>query len=359
MNPSSISEELSAKMSNMAFVCALLVVAMHVISMSPVPIRPDSTMGWFDATFRQVLTPVAVPWFFLSAGFFLGGHVNENGWWCKAICKRVRTLLLPYLFWVSFAFLLKRGGTVVINIFHGRMWNEAVDVGIFEVIRAFGLSFESPTPTALWFVRALFLFVLTSPLVVLLLSRVGGVVIVVLSATHLLFLSGVLPNLIGSLDFFFPLHGLIYFAFGIFCRRTDFSPIVALLKRMRGACFLFVLGLICLRLFCLRMGWFHGAAILLACLIPLLMWCLFELMGGRKWPRSLTGISFAIYLIHPFVFHAIYGFAIRTGCRDVSSGTVGGYCFVFIFVSLICIVFGNVLSRIPILKLVLFGGRGG
>ena len=49
---------------------------------------------------RYVVCPIAVPFFFVASGYFLGVRAWSGcGWGGNAMRKRIKTLLIPYFFW--------------------------------------------------------------------------------------------------------------------------------------------------------------------------------------------------------------------------------------------------------------------
>ena len=72
-----VAKDLSSKMANMAFFCAVLVVFMHVGNPEPVGAFP----WFFIKFFHEILGNMAVPYFFMASGFFLAGHMEEPGWY--------------------------------------------------------------------------------------------------------------------------------------------------------------------------------------------------------------------------------------------------------------------------------------
>ena len=64
-----IASPVSGRLANMGLFCAVLIVMLH------------SGVGG--------LTAIAVPYFFLSAGFFLGGRIGERDWWRREVVKRI------------------------------------------------------------------------------------------------------------------------------------------------------------------------------------------------------------------------------------------------------------------------------
>ena len=45
------------------------------------------------------LGKIAVPFFFLASGYFLAGHLDEDGWYGRKVKKRVFSLVIPLLLW--------------------------------------------------------------------------------------------------------------------------------------------------------------------------------------------------------------------------------------------------------------------
>lgn len=89
----SISPELSSRISVLSFVCACMVVLIHV----PVPSTVGS-VGWYlSSIFSYGICLISVPFFLIVSGFFLGRHLDENGWYKNALRKRVKSLLIPYI----------------------------------------------------------------------------------------------------------------------------------------------------------------------------------------------------------------------------------------------------------------------
>lgn len=87
-----ISSETSRKISNIGLLCALMVVCIH----TPWPLKmPSLAIVHF---LRRGIGQMAVPFFFAVSGVFLAAHFKESDWYKRELAKRVRTLLLPYVF---------------------------------------------------------------------------------------------------------------------------------------------------------------------------------------------------------------------------------------------------------------------
>ena len=75
---------------------------------------------------------MAVPFFFFISGFFLSGHVHEDGWVRRELRKRMKTLVVPYFIWVviavlfsfAFWFTVQKSGREcgVPSPFYGPVW---------------------------------------------------------------------------------------------------------------------------------------------------------------------------------------------------------------------------------------------
>lgn len=89
-----VSQELSHKMSGFGFFCAILIVFIHVYY----NIKPeDGVLWWTWICVAQGVSRIAVPFFFVASGFWLAGHVGEQGWWRREIVKRLSSLVLPFV----------------------------------------------------------------------------------------------------------------------------------------------------------------------------------------------------------------------------------------------------------------------
>ena len=137
-----VDSDTSNKMANMGFLCAIFIVLLH------------SGCGG--------ITSVAVPYFFLAAGYFLAGHIGEVGWWKGEVCKRVRSLLVPMWIWgacsIMVELLLQWGIRLTGYDYHGEQLSF-----LYRLLRGGGVLF-TVNMGVLWFVRMLFFLVVISPL---------------------------------------------------------------------------------------------------------------------------------------------------------------------------------------------------
>ena len=162
----------SVKARNMSALAALAVVVIHA---------GNGGMGSFAAKMLHQflgwgLCTFAVPWFFFASGYFFARHLDEDGWWARAVKTRLRTLLVPYLLWcglfVCFSFSLD----ALANLMAGRALLSGLSVRRL-LLCGFGLNAsEHPLLVPFWYIRALLIIVLFSPVLVYCLRRLRWIV---------------------------------------------------------------------------------------------------------------------------------------------------------------------------------------
>jgi len=288
-----LSFETSQKIKNMGLLCAILVVSIHVGWPHDRPL----SAGWFaHQAFAQGLSRIAVPFFFVVSGFFLAGHFDDDDWWRRETAKRIKTLLVPFVFWcaavVVFCMPLSIAADMIarrpfgtnIVFMHGSNW-----------LRILGLDFtDYPIHVPLWYVRCLFLFVLTSFAFKHCIDKFGyawlaAAFVFNLAVNHI-------PD--ESVQKFFRFgystNGIFYFSVGIFLRRF---PRTALSKRCVALCGVAGVSLLMLKLLFAYNGWRFEACIGKLSL-PFLLCFIWHVMPACRLPQWLTACSFPIFLMH-------------------------------------------------------------
>ena len=313
-----MDETFGNRMRNLALFCALLVVIIHCTSTFKVE-NP-----WLWKAGYCGFCRIAVPFFFFASGLFLGLRVGEAGWWKASVLKRCRTLLVPYFFWLT-AFFAYRTGLLW-------MAGESVDLSGPALMTAFGFNLlEYPCLHPLWYVRALFGFILISPLIVWILKRAGAIPVFLL-----------LP--LGS-ALFFPL-GL---AFGMRIVKIQVRPRLAMAMLVVGGA--------------LMTGWIlspapeAGGVWLANVALPFLVVGLLNLFPAVKLPTAVASTAFPIYLLHMF-FVSAAGFLVRghgLSGRFSSPVVLIGAAVAIFFSTMAC---AMALRRVwPRADVVLWGGR--
>lgn len=342
-----MTADLSKRFSVMSLLCATLVVSIHVGACDAV-----GTAGWyFTQAISYGLAGIAIPFFFFTSGYFLVGHLENPHWWKDAVRKRCRTLLLPYCIWCIAYFLFESALAIAANV----MAHTALTRNIHwpGVVTLFGLNaFQHPALFVMWYVRALFILVLLSPLIVWGLRRLGVWLLLVFFVVYALVAPGdeaVTPHALLPFKWTFSLLGLFYFSVGIFARMRGWS--LSLKRPLAIGC----LGLGLLALSIQIWARYRGVALPVSprpLMVGMLGAGLFMLMPGISLPTWLVACAFPIYVLHCF-------------CRVIpwtlwpnASQSAYELPLVWLVTVLLCIACSALLRKFsPKLVEILFGGR--
>ena len=156
--PICIDKELSRQMSVMSFICACMIVLIHC---TPCP-SIGTWQYWFvNLLGADGLCRIAVPWFFLASGFYLAGHLNEHGWYKKAVSKRIFSLLVPFCVWAVIGLLINFCMWYGIQKFgyNSQMPNPLSEGVGSAIIDALGFNPDKINIGPIWYLRMLFLLV--------------------------------------------------------------------------------------------------------------------------------------------------------------------------------------------------------
>lgn len=360
--PLSVDKPLSAKMANMSFVCAVLVVFMHVGSPTPVGSFPWA----FIEFFHEILGDMAVPYFFMASGFFLAGHMEEPGWYPREMKKRFRTLLVPYILWSLLFAVYLMPVAILANLQAHRIWNW--NLGFPGWIKTFGLDFlQNPLLPPFWFLRWLICLCLASPILYWIVRKTGvwGLAAVYVLATAKT--AGV-PWLNPSpwwcpwkWILLYP-FGTFHFLLGIAWRTGVFAAVPDQVRRIPAWVGLLFLATKLVSFAAAGFGWtdpeggfgtffLRNLSFLTPCLLAFVWMCI----PSGKWPAWLTGASFGLYVGHPFFTHFLD--SVRW-FGDLGMGP-GGMCLLrWAFAMAGCLVGVHLLKRfLPRVAQWLFAGR--
>jgi len=311
-----MNQEFSNRFANMSFVFALIVVFIHIPSVH------TPGVAFLKNVFPGFLQATANDWFFLAAGFFFVGHMGQMNWWREGLRKRLQSLLVPYLT----LNVLMLG---LLFLYQGRALHYPIDeVGIpvwKSILNALGLTTTNPIDGPLWFVRSLLLYMMCVPLFLPILKRRFPSLVV------LSILFGL--NLLGWEDAIQAkaAHTPWNFIMPILRPSHLFYFLVGIQLRMVGVRILPLKGALC----CLVAGFAlscyapmdatprHGLLLYnmaYSAARPLIIIGLFSLISSRTWPKSLTGNSFAIYILHWQMIMATYIICGKTKTHDFIFG---------------------------------------
>lgn len=328
-----ISKTLSCRFQSMAFFCACLVVVIHSFPGMGSVEEHGVGMWWMMKFIKAGLCQIAVPFFFLSSGYFLAGHFNDEKWYRCEIRKRLKTLVVPYFAWNMLYILME----------------VAFGWQIEGVFTAIGVGFGKPALSSLWFVRSLFLLVLVSPLLAKLLWTRRSALITLI-CFYLLYgffapWAWTKSDLSWLLFYHFSLLGLFWFSLGIALRIHVLNDLP---RHLNSVALVVGIVLLSLKVFAERCGYAHSYYFgWLA--IPFLMYITWHLMPSRvPFPR-IASCSFGIYLIHKF-FIAIFSKEVF-GCGVIGHLT---YCILIIVLSVLA---AFLIKNLKIAAMILYGGR--
>ena len=289
----------SAKARNMSALAALGVVVIHA---------GNGGMGSFTAKmlhqfFGWGLCTFAVPWFFFASGYFFAAHLDEKGWWARAVRTRLRTLVLPYGVWCT----LFACFAAVLAIWQNLETGRSVLAGLswrWFVMRGFGLDIsDHPLLVPFWYIRSLMVIVLLSPVLVWALRRGRWLVPAVILPAYVYCCGLHNCHLMPWFVFYsiLSLAGWLYFSVGVLARRENWS---ARSCRMPSwVCWSMALVAICVG----RLALYREMPVLANCLwiagIPPLMLGVWRLVPERQWPAWLVSSAFPVYALHYFFEH--------------------------------------------------------
>lgn len=330
-----ISDELSSRMANMGFVCALLVVFIHIGFGS---YQRGSGAWYVTQIFRSVIADIAVPYFFLKAGFFLAKHFEETGWWLRAVKTRVRTLLVPFAFWGCLMFALCH--LVVPLLGMGRCPLTFESATIELGLRPPAL----PNPAVLWFLRSLFVFVIVSPIIALGIEKMGRWLMIPVCMIY--FFGGFIGlDILNYLAI--PPRDFCFFVVGAFLYKYPIRISRMVCNRLGVVGFL--LGCLAFVLEARGVAWVKWLRHLA---IPLVMIGCVGIVPYRKWPRCLVENAFSIFILHLIFVRVLDHFPIKSTIPTVLSVAVywvvavaGAICFSavirFVHPRFACLIFGG------------------
>lgn len=355
--PIKIDERMSRKIAGLGFICACMVVCLHV-GMDCPNMTPSAVN--FQYAIRRIFG-MAVPLFFIFSGFFLAGHMGEAGWWLRESRKRVRSLIIPYLCWNLFnmVFFLSIGSLALwFKIeFGGQSWLNFTGIDTF--LRAIGIyPLRHCSLANLWFLRSLIVFVMAAPVFSLFCrGRWSGSVFIVIMLSICVLLPYSLPADLNFETRFLATSwadGILSFGVGVFLRWN--GDWLSLLVRRCGAC-LWV-GLLIGGLTAPIVNVCYGVWAPTIVSAFMLMAGLWLVIPDMHLPKFLTSAAFPMYVTHGFV---IFIFAIitrMTGLRTFAQTSTLAYLVQVVLAISICVsIILFVRKQFPRVTHVIFGGR--
>lgn len=349
-----MGEALSSKIANMSFFCALLVVVLHCGGGCAV----DSSLWWITYLTSDGFCAMAVPFFFVVSGYFLAGHFGDSYWWGHELGKRFRTLVVPYFVWCVLFLVFRILVGLMLDVAGHKELGTSYGFVRCGWAHVFGFEWTNyPLLGILWYVRCLMLFVLLSPVIECLIRR--GCLLVLLVPC------GVVYALVcaqychvdvacGFFKWFLSVEGVIYFSIGCFLRqktiyRWQIKTITAAIMLLLG-----VTGVIAQPLLAREgVAW---SGVLRVLFIPLILLPVWRMMPSGNFATRAPGLSFRIFLLHPFVLLVWAVIASRFRAGADCQGIVWLIKSIFVLVATIVSAF-LIRKCFPGFSRLVFGGR--
>ena len=223
-------------------------------------------------------------------------HFDENGWWAREAGKRVKSLVVPYVIWsviaLAAAMCLYMVSDHVDHLPFGTSIRPLLD-NLW--LKLFGFDFpDVPFLAPLWYVRCLFLFVLSAGAFKWVIDRWGCAWLVFAFAFVLV--QNHIPNE-NWRQFFrmgYSASGIFYFSVGIMIGRRKFKMLG---NKLALACTVIGITLLITRMVFAYHGW-RGEIAIGKLSLPFLIYAVWHYMSAARWPAWLTSCSFSIFLIH-------------------------------------------------------------
>ena len=337
----------SKQFATMSFVSAILIVALHSLGVG----NDNCCFRWLYRFVHDGLCLVAIPWFFFASGFFAAGHIHEEGWWRRAIFKRVRTLLVPFWVWsmVCFAFYVSIA-VIIHQVGYDFKGEDALEMlSLKGLLRVLGLDWYD-TMNTMWYLRTLFVFVCLSP--TLLQLRLAGIAVLFLFSCLFYVYPPNNADLLQLGNNLLSVRGLFYFSFGLWCRSINFDLNSIPMKLTGGLSLL----LCCANMICIEAGngfrWFGVLQ-----LLPLMIF-VFQVCCYFKIRNDWLSLSFPIYVIHMMIVFLITGIYAVCGIGGYENMTfIKGLIRFGVSVILAAAIGKLIKAYFPMIAKVVFGGR--
>ena len=289
----------SAKARNMSALAALSVVVIHAGAGgmgSFMAKMMHQFLGWGLCTF-------AVPWFFFASGYFFARHLDEKGWWLRAMRTRLRTLVLPYVIWCALFVCFAAALALLLNLDAGRPAATGLSWR-WLMLKGFGLDVsDHPLLVPFWYIRSLMVIVCLSPVLVWTLRRWRWWVPVAILPAYV-YCCGLNNCHVMPWFFFygfFSLTGWIYFSAGVLARRGNWAARSCSVPLW--LCWTVAFVAVCVG----RLALYRGMPGVAGCLwiagIPPLMLGVWRLVPDRPWPAWIVTAAFPVYALHYFFVH--------------------------------------------------------
>lgn len=222
-----IDQSLSEKLVGVSFLSACCIVMLHAYQNAM--LEAGEATAWLALFAGWALPTFGVPIFFVISGYLLAvksANGTAAGWYGKAVKKRVRTLLVPYLLWCTISALTVIPFTMLGNHLAGRALASNTCLrepllSAWNLVLVYGGDLRcGPANGPMWYIRELFLLVLAAPVFMKITSsRFWGAVYLAAAGTAF-FLHDWMPRSCWQLfETGLSLRGFLFFPLGLYLAR--------------------------------------------------------------------------------------------------------------------------------------------
>ncbi len=219
-----IDPSLSEKLVGVSFLSACCIVMLHAYQNAM--LEAGEATAWLGLFAGWALPTFGVPIFFVISGYLLAvkaANGTAAGWYGKAVKKRMRTLLVPYLLWCTISALTVIPFTMLGNHLAGRSLASNTCLrepllSAWNLVLVYGGDLRSgPANGPMWYIRELFLLVLAAPVFLKITSsRFWGAVYLAAAGTAF-FLHDWMPRSCWQLfETGLSLRGFLFFPLGLY-----------------------------------------------------------------------------------------------------------------------------------------------
>lgn len=279
----------------------------------------------FITSFSHILSAVAVPCFFLISGylFFLKGFsLWDSTKYLSKVYTRVKTILIPYILWVTFFFLVHliryhfssisytEWDNAFLNCLNENGWGNiywSCVKWVSGITNIWGEKVMMAGPFAfhLWFLRDLFLVSICAPIFYFLLKLREGAIHKYKVIFSLIFLSFLYFSQVQN-PFYITFTSVFWFAFGAFLSLNSISLSNCFYKRRNLyaiAAFLFFILLVVLNGTRTALGSIISPFFIFVGVITTINYASHLVLKYPKQSELIiqnSGGAFLIYILHPF-----------------------------------------------------------
>lgn len=344
-----ITAETSNKIANMSFVCAVLVLMIHIERTADC-----CSVNWLNGAISQI----GVPFFFAVSGFLLLNRFGSKDWYKDALMKRVYSLLIPFvslnIFWFPIKYAIHYIGYAYYGADHS---NPTMIFSFLNFLRAFSpiAVYGSPCVGPLWYVRALMWLVVFSPIMAYFICKSKkscGFWMALVAVAWILQMSGIFPLPINTeqagLDYSF--RCLFYFSLGMMVRKWNlwnYSKWVGIPALIIGL----ITSFSCLFVI------FEGKAYIQSIAVLLIIIGFWWATPSNIWPKYLTKNSYVIFALHTILMYLGHTGLKALKLTSFLDQGLGVWLLAALYLCLCCLI-GNVIrNKMPRISAIFFGGR--